>query len=96
MPAKAENIARISNNVSFSCNQQKPISAVVKRFELNTTWKIPIGMNFWALITVNKPRVLAKLLVKTTFRSLLGMEEKRLVLNTNLARTHDIRMLTSA
>ena len=53
-------------------------------------------MNFWALITVNKPRVLAKLLVKTTFRSLLGMEEKRLVLNTNLASTHDIRMLTSA
>ena len=53
-------------------------------------------MNFWALITVNKPRVLAKLLVKTTLRSLLGMEEKRVVLKTNLASTQDIRMLTSA
>ena len=50
-------------------------------------------MYFWAVIAVNNPKVLAKLLVKTTIRSLRGMEEKRLVLNTNLISTKDIRML---
>ena len=35
----------------------------------------------------------AKLLVKTNVRSLLGIEEKRLVLNTNLTSAHEIRMV---
>ena len=50
-------------------------------------------MNFWAVIAVNNPKVLAKLLVKTTIRSLRGMEEKIVVLKTNLISTQDIKML---